>query len=207
MNEQNSTLPTTQQLATLAATLARNSNDTPHGLVDAALEVWKAAEAALDAEARATDAHAASEAQAAALPMPERYPVTLDQFLRLLLPKLKGRTFDQFATYREYLRIMEAVRRKATARTNGEDPDNLQVEAFAPTKEEVDAMLAERRAKPFESELAYKDAAFGFAKWYSRRRTRQTSEAHRANALKRHSQPQKRKARPPREKLKEALLT
>ena len=208
--------PTVAQLAALSASMAKSWADDPGHLVLTAFEIWKASDKVLAEEREERKLRAllaAEQAQAPSEPplrlrLPKKYPVTFDQFLRLVLPpKLTGRTAEQFALYREYLRTVEAVRRKETAKANGQDLNNLDAETFAPTKDEVDAMLAERRAKPFEDDLAYMKAGLLFQEWYLRRSKSQISQARRAAAFKSHGQPRRRKARPPRRKLKEALLT
>ncbi len=82
--------PTTEQLATIAATLAK-SGDRPTVTATRALELWRACESVLAYET-AKPARQAVPAQ----------PVPLEAFLRAVMPQSK--TEDRLKKWRDYLR-------------------------------------------------------------------------------------------------------
>jgi hypothetical protein len=120
--------PTTQQLAMLAATLAHTANDDPLYLISKAAGLWEKAEAYLDlmyTEASLSEEQLARQAEFQALPKPRKYPVTRDEFARLMLPHLKGRTADLAAALKAY-----AAGKLELQRIGQESPDK-------PTPEEI----------------------------------------------------------------------
>lgn len=92
--------PTTEQLANLAAAISEDGTEPPESLVNRALAVWEAAHELLNKPASSSPTLAPPGP-----PEPKRYPVTLDQFLLLMLPHLKGRTGERYGLFREYLRF------------------------------------------------------------------------------------------------------
>jgi hypothetical protein len=91
--------PTIEQLANLAAALSRNENEDPVMLVRRAMDIWVSSRHLL------TQPPAPIPRSKPALPTPTRYPVTLDNFLGLMLPRLSGRTGEKYSIFREYLRF------------------------------------------------------------------------------------------------------
>jgi hypothetical protein len=166
-------LPTPEQLATLAATLARNPADEDFRLLLRALELWQGAEMVLRAE-RETQLRRNQPAYMQAyleqavlgpLPTPKRYPVTRDEFARLMLPHKKGRTADLATALKDYIR---ADIRKEKARDA--------------TPDEV----ADRYANwpPIENVEALRNARFSFAMWWEGHHARQVYVArHNAGKL------------------------
>jgi len=89
--------PTTAQLASLAAALSREKEQ-PEWLVKYGLAIWESAHELLTKpQPQLVEPGGPSE------PEPKRYPVTLDEFLRLMLPRLIGRTGEMYGVFREYL--------------------------------------------------------------------------------------------------------
>jgi hypothetical protein len=112
------TIPTPEQLAMLAATLAHGRTATAEELSKAALELWDESHRAIDAYQRKQARQLAEwkEVQQELdlektvmgyweqrLSKVKSFPVDLEDFLKLTLPSLKGRPTDQMAIYRKYL--------------------------------------------------------------------------------------------------------
>ena len=152
-------LPTTEQLATIAATLARNPGDDPLALTVKALDLWLAARENLF---RADHRKAISEQNnclymefgdfSAWISKPDfpstsgKYPVTRDQFLRVVLPKYKNRTADLARFARCFLQDTLADR-------NGKKP----------TQDEVNDAYS--NWKSYEGSEQANDAASKFKMW------------------------------------------
>ena len=98
--------PTTFELATLAATLAEKdslgNSPEPDLLVSNALNIWTAAGELLE-KRRSLQASVSLNPTAPALPVPKRFPVSLDNFLNLLLPHLSGRSGEKHYLFRQYI--------------------------------------------------------------------------------------------------------
>jgi len=96
--------PTTQQLATIAAQLARLPNDNPAQLVEAALALWEAADKQVEfrnLQDSCLPDQAARDAYIATLPKPKTFPVERDDFLKLLMPTIPAA--DRARRFRQYL--------------------------------------------------------------------------------------------------------
>jgi hypothetical protein len=125
MIEPDRKLPTTEQLATLAATLVRTSDHDANSLAAAALTLWRAAEDELAKAREAADrwtvvtipaeGRPISEAELPPLPEPKRYPIKRDEFARLVLPHLKGRTAELAEKLKAYCKACIAARTGRTA--------------------------------------------------------------------------------------------
>ncbi len=158
-------LPSTEQLALIAATLARNTTDTPDNLTKTAMALW------LSARERIFFSHEEGEVwlqdcqmEAAIsekndyyndqgehfLPIPDEYPVTRDQFLRVMLPKYKSRTA-------ELARIAKAFVRDVL----------LERHQRAPTADEIAAAYGTWNLKPYENAKQANGAARKFEIWYA----------------------------------------
>lgn len=117
--------PTVQELALVAATIAgctgldlhaaRPPEEVLHDLNALSLtafNLWTSAARRLKIEQQWEVACDVLDAMFAGLPMPKSYPVTRDEFIRLVLPRLKGRTAEQaaalkgFAKHQVELKIM-----------------------------------------------------------------------------------------------------
>ncbi len=184
------TPPTTAQLASLAATLAKNTTLSSKQLVNQALEIWEAARELLS---RPNSTQEVSESRR--LPTPKGYPITLDNFLNLMVPKLKGRTGDRAALFRQYLKYrlrnpthppfvrayerhvpvkgttFDCLNPRITPPTMGvlmgfsaEKPDTLP----EPTKDDVDNRVASWQATPIPDAPSYYYHARYFLDWYER---------------------------------------
>ena len=92
--------PTTAQLCKLAAALSKDGTEPAERLVNQALAVWEAAHELLTKPPLPPPVAAEP-----ALPEPKRYPVKRDAFLRLMLPKLGGRSGEYSSIFRKYLRF------------------------------------------------------------------------------------------------------
>jgi hypothetical protein len=184
-------LPSTEQLAQLAATLARSSQNSASELAKAALTLWKSAEKELKMECLRLAAErqwqavrppdSASQSKAPIVPTPKRFPVTHDEFLRLVLPKLRGRTGEQATVFKRYLRASE-----------GRQDVN-----------EIYKKCRERRM----TEIEYESAAGQFIRWYTHHRKTSTTAARSKAASIAWAKRTKRKtgARPPKAAMKRIL--
>lgn len=143
-------LPTIPQLAALSAAIAKSASDDPKKLADAALKIWNEAASALTRERQLRADCAEREAEAAkrpALLVPKKFPVRLDKVLRLLLPKLNGRTGEQFAILRRFEAMRLGPKEDDSAKASGEN-------AFAPSR--------------LYTEPEYRLFAEYFLSWYER---------------------------------------
>lgn len=161
-------LPTVDQLAPIAATLARNLRETPEALANKAMEIWLATrrrinDAAESDEIKIED-YALSGSSSLSLSEAfyrKRYdfypdgeiPITRDQILRAALPTLKRRAGKLREIAKEYL-IDSFPRRR------GKEPSPAVVdEAYANWESFDDPMAAIRCAEDISS-------------WYSRRKSK-----------------------------------
>jgi len=88
--------PSVEQLANLAAAISRDGKSAPEYLAKRAMTIWKAAQDLLLTQPPL-------QPEGPPLPKPRRYPVKLDEFLRIMLPRLSGRTGEKFSVFREYV--------------------------------------------------------------------------------------------------------
>jgi hypothetical protein len=178
-----SKLPTAQQLATLAATLARQSNKNSDKLCSEAMNLWATAHEYMvlqrlcdkdwQVEKARMDANRIEPAQ------PKSYPITRDDFCRLVLPKLNGRTGERASIIRIWL--SHALTMDRWMVTDQKKP----VSEFAPTKDEVDDAFAEMQSKPMDYPT-YRFRAYNFLEWYQKWRTKETSRKRTMAAQARH---------------------
>lgn len=155
------TLPTTEQLTLIAATLSKPGNGNAATLTDAALKLWQAAERKLDSERQIEARSDKWNAEFDALPKPKSFPVDRDQFARLMLPSLVGRTADLAKAIKDYI----------GATTSGSGHEGK------PT----DAEIAERFSqwKPIINEHNFQLAARKFSLWWQDHHKAKISEMRR----------------------------
>ena len=212
--------PTAYELAKLAVAVLQANRDRhgysePDALKDA-LAFWLNARELLE-KWRTTPASVFPEPPPApavpALPEPKRYPVSIDEFLRLMLPSLSGRTGDKYGLFREYL----AFRLQNPSRPDSiwADPvpgwnipadripfdccnprivpgtekpysvhDIKPAKPPAPTKDDVDRYFALWRANPIPNQHSFLYHARGFRDWYQTMHAAEVSIAHRAAGAK-----------------------
>ncbi len=191
MNEPNQNLPTTKELTTLAATLARTSNDNADSLAKAALKLWRAANATLEREAQADARRADVEAEHATLPTPKRYPVTRDAFGKLMLPAWQS---ERTAEVAEALKGYCAM---CIERDTGQPA--------------TDEAVASRYAgwRDIDNPSSFAMAARQFLSWWNYHHPAEVSAKRRKSALSRTRRKAaakaKHKARPPLARLQAAL--
>lgn len=183
-------LPTTEQLATLAALLNRDGSMTPEVAAKAALDHWRAADKVLApavavavderrklerfvqsiAQTRPSPEHyrhmERREAALAAIRLPKTFPVRADKLAGLAVPRLLGRTGDAASAIRQWLCVLEFERRLEA----NENTDEL----LHPDKPTVDALFARWRKRSL-SAFEFHHLAKDFAGWYSREHRQQIS--------------------------------
>jgi hypothetical protein len=161
-------LPTTEQLAMIAATLARNTTDTPDNLTKTAMALWLSArerifysheedevwhqDCLMETVLREKSDHYNDQGEIFR-PIPDEYPVTRDQFLRVMLPKYKSRTA-------ELARIAKLFVRDVLRDRNHREP----------TPDEI--ATAYGRWKAYENAEQANAGAKFFEKWYSEYKNR-----------------------------------
>jgi hypothetical protein len=138
-------LPTTEQLAAIAATLARDSSEPAEALVKAAMNLWTAAQreitrAALPKEGNLTKGIKEAEKR---FWRGVELPVSRDQFLRVMLPQIKHRTAELGEAGRIFLERLLARDGKEHSK---DEVDNL-FDRLWPFE---DAETAEHAAQIFE---------------------------------------------------------
>ena len=169
-------LPAPEQLAQLAATLARRIDDKPILLAYAALHLWEAAEAV---HLKATEYYRSPVQSAAYKATLPSLPMTRDDFLRMALPN--ARPEDRERAWKHYNLTLA-----------GKDRETATV-----AEENAALVKWESPATPAEYILTL----VHFQNWWGRHHAAEVSKA-RSSAGK-----TRRKARPPRKKLRDALLT
>jgi hypothetical protein len=101
--------PDINTLAMLAAIASQGTAKTPAEAVDYAWDLWEESKEVLKYGNPAVRAlrkpdpikeHWKEQGR-----FPKRFPVKLDDFLRLMLPRLSGRTDEKFGLFREYLKF------------------------------------------------------------------------------------------------------
>jgi hypothetical protein len=174
-------LPAAEQLTMIAATLGRNRNDNPDSLADAAMNLWSAAMRKISI---AYDNVQKYEDEQTELNYLGPFPCTRDEFLERVLPQYAGRTAD-------LARLGKAFQRHILRNKNKKEP----------TLEEVAAAYG--KWKPYENlDQALPDAK-RFDAWHKQYVTEARRAAGMVSAQVKQRRKKKRKARPPREKLKE----
>jgi hypothetical protein len=147
-------LPTVSQLSAIAATLAKNPSDDPGKLAEAALVLWKKSSWVLHREKQLRADHDQCPTKADPIPMPEKFPVTLDDALRLWLPpSMDGKLTDRQIALRDFIKSEKASRGWMDWLENVE-PGERTLDDFLPSKEEVDKGIESLRKEPME-EPAY----------------------------------------------------
>ena len=125
------------------------------------------------------------------LPEPKRYPVTLDNFLCLMFPRLSGRSGQKYAIFRRYLAHCISIARRrcprcgqtfstsrvllAHIRASDGDPLTDSSAVFdsqppdpPPTKDAVDRSIAAWKANPMPDRAAFQCNARSFLDWYQK---------------------------------------
>jgi len=178
------------ELAHLAARLARGKKIDPSQLVDEAWQLYLASCRKikgdyLDAQCILQEA-AARAAEAKLIPRPESYPVSFQNVEFLLLPKLKGRTAERAALFREYF-FAELVNRQ-TSSMDG-DCDFSYWDYTPPELDELREAAQERVAEElattqrrFYDAGTYVSFAASFLKWHRSWTDIRNSEAKASNA-------------------------
>lgn len=192
-------LPTTEQLALIAATLARSTQEKPHELTKAAMALWKEARDEIfytdfqheielqdvSYEIRLDEYYDFSEPP---LFIPGEEPYPRDYFLRTVLPKYRNRA-DKLA------QIAKAFVRDTLRERAGKEPSQDEInDAYGKWKPFENANHANAMAERFEQWYA----------WYVKQARRAAGKKSGEKATERAAARAKktRKARPPREKLK-----
>lgn len=153
-------MPTVEQIATIAATLARNVGDKPEALADAAMNLWLASRERIffsdcSHEVWKQDVELFSNAYVIQytrenpffLEYIEPLPIYRDDFLRAVLPQFKNRTAD-------LARIAKAYVRDALCQRAGKEPSQIEIsEAYG-------------KWKPLENTNQANAMAVCFVQWY-----------------------------------------
>lgn len=147
-------IPTPEQLATLAANLSRNACDNHDALCSTALNLWATASKFVYMQKCMAEDFWRDCADKA--PDPRDFPVSRDEFLRLVLPGKD--TGETAALCREWLRFKLAV----VGDLNMDPKCESQPEI---TKEQIDAAFGDMQRTPM-SQLAYLEQAHSFLEWY-----------------------------------------
>lgn len=200
--------PTTAQLANLAAALSKEKEE-PEWLVKYALALWEAAN-----ELLTKPQPPQAEPERTSEPKPKGYPVKLDEFLRLVLPHLSGRTAVKNDLFREYLKF----RLRNSSPPNGEWDDkmpghNIPADRIPfdcchprivpatrdrylavtlntpnntpePTKDDVDKRLALWQTNPIPDPNSFYYHVHWFRSWYQTVHTADVSAKRRASGAK-----------------------
>lgn len=148
-------LPTTEQIATIAAMLARNITDKPSVLADAAMDLWLATRERIhlsqfENEIDCQNLHLNGSWDFIddwALLDEREYPIARDCFLRIMLPKYKSRAA-------ELARIAKAFVRDTLRERSEKEP----------TLDEVSDAYS--RWKPYETPNAARNGEERFHRWY-----------------------------------------
>ena len=176
-------LPTAEQLATLAATLGRTSQENHEKLCSSALNLWFTSLEAIDLQKQCNEDYqqlaAETEAWNKRLPQPKdsELPMTLDDFLKRLSPKQD--TGERAEIFKQWLSQILYVERYRAARDAGIDLSSL----GKPTKQDVTEKYTEARKELIDKQrFNYLcDTILG---WYMGFRSEQTSNVRRRVRLK-----------------------
>jgi hypothetical protein len=188
-------LPTAEQLTMIAATLARNTTDTPDALAKTAMNLWLAARRQIWATNSEQDVVIDDLDLSGTYPYNDdgipaefgrwesrgEFPVKRDKFIQAMLPRYKSRA-DKLA------QIAKAFLRRTLHDTNGKEP----------SKDDIDEAYG--KWTPSENYEASCDTAKRFRQWEEKNISEVRSTAGRKPKKK------TRKARPPYEKVKGIVL-
>jgi hypothetical protein len=157
---------TTVQLTSFAIALAnRTRNRNPGTLVKEAFAIWKAANTLLTKLEPPVPVKPVR--QKPPDPTPKSFPITLDKFLGLMLPKLKGRTGDKYHIFRQYLdyrnRNQDQHRPRLKAFFDEHEGDPVPPE---PTEGDIDQRFARWREVGIPNLEAFRYHAWEFRQWY-----------------------------------------
>ncbi len=163
--------PTASLIATIAAQLSASAPQAaPDALVRRAIELYKAAQRALETRPFknwtlvALAAKEEADTNRVRIPLRgKRFPMTWAQFVRGLLPTYKGRTGEQAALYRAWLRHELTLQRYFDP-AQGEVPKDFA--ACAPTQDEVNRVFGQHRKEGIPTPAEYLDRAARFLRWF-----------------------------------------
>ncbi len=170
--------PTASLIASLAAQLtAAAPQAAPDALVRRALDLYQAAQRALATRPfknwtlEALAAKEEADKNRVRIPLRgKRFPMTWAQFIRGLLPTYKGRTGEQAAFYRSWLRYDLALRRYYDP-AQGEVPKDFA--DCAPPQDEVNRVFGQHRKEGIPNRAVYLDRAERFLRWYQKERPKE----------------------------------
>jgi len=174
-NEVSSQVPPTSEIVKLAATIAAGkliNRETALAFANQAIELWEKSEEARNKKIDLLAMYARAKAKDDSLPKPKSYPVSLDEFLKLMMPA--RRVPDRMKFYREYLRQLIRVDHHMK---NNPDGFHISIESTpVPSDEEIAKCIAKDRERQFDK-WKYPNWASHFLRWYSQnensiRRTR-----------------------------------
>ena len=171
------TLPTVEQLATLAAALARTGEESPDTVAKRAMALWRTSQVVLRSEERNRRQREAAWATRLppvdcpkdqadnaikAIHWPSRFPIPADSFAGVVVPRLKGRTGDASDAIKGWLWWIKRWRleQQHGPMLGGEDRHAPEVEP------EVDRLFADWR-KGQLSKPEFGNSAPNFALWYA----------------------------------------
>ena len=151
-------IPTTEQLATLAANLSRHVTDNHDELCSTALNLWATAAKFVYLQKRAGEDFMREWAKIdkTGIPKPRDFPVSRDEFLRLVLPGKD--TGETAALCREWLRFKLAVVMDLKMDPGCESQPEI-------TKEQIDAAFGDMQRTPMGGKAYYQQAR-SFLEWY-----------------------------------------
>jgi hypothetical protein len=174
-NVPSSAEPTPYELVKLAAALKQKSSTGYHPQefwVKEALALWLTAHGVLE-KWRANPAEMFPEPVPESPPEPEpkKYPVTLNKFLQIVLPKFSGRTGDLFGTFREYLtfRLNNPTSPNQTWAHGSVPPNAIQFDCLnpriVPAIQDDFALYSLQSPKPAKLEPTKENVDHYFALW------------------------------------------
>lgn len=192
--------------------------DLPEAALKGALALWLKADDLLQ-KWRASPATVFPEPapQSPPEPEPKKYPARMDEFLRLAVPTLTGRTAEQGDVLRRYLRYRlrdpspppmvwdtEHTPKNPTpfdccdphvVTAGCDDLTGIAIVAppIEPTKDDVDRYFALWNSKGIPNPKSFQYHKRYFREWYDRTHLAESSAARRENALKRHARAKLRK--------------
>lgn len=149
------------EIALLAATLARNSDDPVEALVDRAFAIWNAVHSRLAEPPPQPRPPPKLDEGDPGIPEPKGYPVKLEDALRLWMPKLEGRTAERMALFRRHL--SESLRKTEWLNHDGKGELRDWPE---PTKERVNELIKRKQDQGYNQERYY-SAARSFLQWHA----------------------------------------
>jgi len=185
-------IPTTAQLAQLAATLAKDLNN-PFQLsraeatllAYAAWHLWHGADRVRNEVARDYYVSPSERAAAREVARPKRYPLGKAEFLRIMLPKQRAEA--RAKAWRDY-----------NLKLAGKNSETATV---------VELQAASSQWTPIQTQAEFVFSELGFRRWWDKYHAAQVSAGRRNAAAKRKKKAKKRrKARPPVDQLRNALL-